>query len=154
MNVYIIVGGGKTKIGLSARPVERLVGMQVGSPAILSLMGYVRGTQHAESMLHEFYADRRAHGEWFEGEFTEEETELALKMVAAHTRVPGKIQRPHGIRGPVRRLPDTPTWTDPQWELWESIPNPLNPEALAQMLATEDSPALQEVLRRALSLCA
>lgn len=55
------------KIGVADKPEERRRMLQVGSPAILSILG-VMETDDAPALerdLHQRFADLRAHGEWF-----------------------------------------------------------------------------------------
>lgn len=65
--IYFIqsVGGGPIKIGVSDDPRRRLADLQVGSPAVLRLIGTAAGDQRREAALHRRLAEHRLHGEWF-----------------------------------------------------------------------------------------
>jgi hypothetical protein len=54
------------KIGFTtASPFERLKALQTGSPLILKVWAYVRGTEQLEAALHLAFDGYRSHGEWF-----------------------------------------------------------------------------------------
>jgi len=66
--VYLIICRNFVKIGYTARSVvERLMGLQVGSPYELSLWGTVGDINESfEHKLHQRYSAFRVRGEWFE----------------------------------------------------------------------------------------
>jgi hypothetical protein len=66
--VYFIqpAGGGLIKIGVAARPKQRLYHLQTGSPVELRLVGTLPGGQPLEAELHQRFAEHRVRGEWFE----------------------------------------------------------------------------------------
>lgn len=64
--VYFIRGCGLIKIGRAMDPLRRLKGLQLGSPATLSLACAVPGGGDLEKTLHHFFGVERRHGEWFE----------------------------------------------------------------------------------------
>ncbi|HZP54983.1 GIY-YIG nuclease family protein [Actinocrinis sp.] len=66
---YVIGSSGNrlVKIGTTTGSVEqRLANLQVGSPHRLHLILAVRTNARAERALHEYFAPRRCHGEWFD----------------------------------------------------------------------------------------
>lgn len=65
--VYVMECAGYYKIGWSASsPRKRLLGVQVGSPLPVSLVGVTEGTQITEAHWHEVFEAKRVRGEWFE----------------------------------------------------------------------------------------
>lgn len=64
--VYVLECGGYYKIGFSKNPLERVRQLQTGCPFRLHLVGTVTAPQTAEFALHNKYADKRMHGEWFQ----------------------------------------------------------------------------------------
>ncbi|CAL9648598.1 GIY-YIG nuclease family protein [Streptomyces sp. enrichment culture] len=54
------------KIGVATRPEARLDDLRVGSPVPLHLIWKTRGGRALESVLHEYFAPYRIHGEWFD----------------------------------------------------------------------------------------
>ena len=66
--VYFIVGGGKTKIGISISPEKRLAEFRVGSPASLTIAYAAEGAHILEHKIWTYLAARHSHGEWFHGE--------------------------------------------------------------------------------------
>jgi hypothetical protein len=65
--IYAIDGTetGLVKFGFSADPIGRLRELRTGSPARLALLAMAPGGMEAEARIHEHFADRRSHGEWF-----------------------------------------------------------------------------------------
>jgi hypothetical protein len=55
--------GGPVKIGFSVKPIERLKGLQTGSPVKLKILGLINEDQ--EDKLHNKFHNFRLHGEWF-----------------------------------------------------------------------------------------
>ncbi len=58
----------RVKIGLSKDVRARVRKLQTGSPYELALMGWIIGSndRSLEKKLHEHFADRNLHGEWFQ----------------------------------------------------------------------------------------
>lgn len=65
-HVYVIECGGYYKIGFSRNPANRARQLQAGCPFRLHLVGCVSAPMTAETQLHNTYADKRIHGEWFQ----------------------------------------------------------------------------------------
>ncbi len=63
---FISDSSGSIKIGFSANPAERLIGLKVGTTCDLKLLGFVEGSRSQEKQLHAFLADYRINGEWFD----------------------------------------------------------------------------------------
>jgi predicted GIY-YIG superfamily endonuclease len=67
--VYVVRGKrGLLKIGLTNNVKRRMASLQNGSSQVLRLvkvLGPIRGAYHIEQALHEAFADKRQHGEWF-----------------------------------------------------------------------------------------
>jgi hypothetical protein len=66
--VYFIqaVRTGKIKIGFTVNPKSRLRSMQTGSSSKLKLLSLWPATRAAERKLHEYFAEYRRDGEWFQ----------------------------------------------------------------------------------------
>jgi hypothetical protein len=66
--IYVIgsAGGGIVKIGRSLDVARRLRDIQRMSPVQLRVLWHKPGGQALESALHQEFADRRSHGEWFD----------------------------------------------------------------------------------------
>lgn len=66
-SVYFIGSeSGPIKIGIAARPLDRLRGLQTGHHEKLELLATCAGGQPQERDYHKRFADRRLSGEWFE----------------------------------------------------------------------------------------
>lgn len=65
--VYLIFGGGLTKIGASHDPIGRMATFQPMSPAILELRLVIWASAHSwlESELHSRFRKQKSHGEWY-----------------------------------------------------------------------------------------
>ena len=65
--VYLVQGGGLTKIGITGNIVKRFGSLSSSSPVVLSLHHQVHCANAAEieKQLHVKYASDRRHGEWF-----------------------------------------------------------------------------------------
>lgn len=65
--VYIVRGDpGVFKIGFTTKhPIDRLSGLQVGSPTKLKLAMFFRAKRDAEVRLHDRFCHKHMHGEWF-----------------------------------------------------------------------------------------
>jgi hypothetical protein len=65
--IYFIQGEGipLIKIGFTVRIEQRLAGLQIGSPVLLSVVAQCTGTLRGELLLHQTFNYCRAHGEWF-----------------------------------------------------------------------------------------
>ena len=57
---------GPIKIGVSAKPKNRLRYLQTSNPLKLKIIGKFRGNEQDESALHQLLASARLTGEWFE----------------------------------------------------------------------------------------
>jgi hypothetical protein len=57
--------GGPIKIGSSHRLRERNQHLKSHSPIPIKIIAAVRGSRRHERGLHEYFADHRSHGEWF-----------------------------------------------------------------------------------------
>jgi T5orf172 domain len=75
--VYFIAGGDLVKIGKTFDVEARLRGLQCGSPVPLTLLKTTPGYTELETALHNHFADRRRHGEWFDVTLAEVDTCLA-----------------------------------------------------------------------------
>lgn len=66
--VYLVEGGGRFKIGISADPAARLASLQTGSPFLLRLVCSREFADAAavERELHMRMGAHRIHGEWFD----------------------------------------------------------------------------------------
>lgn len=65
--VYFIgAASGPIKIGIAAKPKERLKGLQTGHHEKLEILAICEGGQAREREYHETFSKRRVHGEWFE----------------------------------------------------------------------------------------
>lgn len=65
--IYFIQAGEQhIKIGVAFKPANRMRELQVGNPFQLHLRAEINGNRQREMYLHEFYANERARGEWFE----------------------------------------------------------------------------------------
>lgn len=75
--VYVIAGGGYTKVGVTVDVDQRLRALQIASPHRLRVVAVVPGGVSLERGLVYVMAQRyaRAQGEWFEGELSEERAE-------------------------------------------------------------------------------
>ncbi len=58
--------GGPIKIGVSRDPVRRVRALSIGSPDAIELLATLPGGVWLEGKLHEYFADYRLHGEWFD----------------------------------------------------------------------------------------
>jgi hypothetical protein len=77
-HVYFIYDGEFTKIGITAGDVKvRMSSLQ--SPRELVCLGTLPGDRELERRLHGLFAERRARGEWFEGEIGVECAEKAIQ---------------------------------------------------------------------------
>lgn len=56
---------GFCKIGFSKKPFVRMLCIQTGSPFILEMFGYLKGTTKDEKYYHRKFSKYRSHGEWF-----------------------------------------------------------------------------------------
>jgi hypothetical protein len=132
--VYLVCGGGKTKIGLATDPVQRLQALQACCPVPLRLLGAIESNAHGESLLHALFAERRTHNEWFEGEFTEEEKIFAFDILKAHSRLSERGEIDAHELVPVKRRSDqtksqrkaeaeeaTKGWTREQYRAFSSL---------------------------------
>lgn len=63
--VYLLRGGGLTKIGYSTDVKARLAAIRSHSPAPVQLVWLTPGGVELERSLHEEFAPSRRHGEWF-----------------------------------------------------------------------------------------
>lgn len=119
--IYFIAGGGKTKIGIAAKPEMRLRTIQANSPVPLRLLGSMRGSWYGESILHRHFNDRHSHGEWFNGEFSNKDIQEAVKVIQDHSRQGTKPRKTNKTR-PHRNVYKN-NWTPEQWlehdKLWE-----------------------------------
>jgi hypothetical protein len=72
--VYFIQGvdGGPVKIGVALNPEKRFRTIQSCSPVLLCLLRTIPARANTEKELHERFADRRLHGEWFEDSILED----------------------------------------------------------------------------------
>ena len=59
---------GPIKIGVSARPRNRLRELQVANPSKLKILSKFRGDEQDESALHRLLVRARLNGEWFQRE--------------------------------------------------------------------------------------
>lgn len=64
--IYFVAGAGLIKIGVTTDVSTRFRGLCNSSPVPLELLGSYPGTRYDEGDLHEKFAHRRKHGEWFE----------------------------------------------------------------------------------------
>lgn len=104
MQVYFIAGGGKTKVGISRDPAKRLATIVAHSPEPDLRVVYAEpGGQALERAVHEYLDPRHSHGEWFHGEMTAEEAELALAAARSETTALGPAGR-RGVRDRLRGL--------------------------------------------------
>jgi Meiotically Up-regulated Gene 113 (MUG113) protein len=64
--IYIMRAGPYFKIGYTESwPTGRLQQIQISNPEPVYLIGVTAGTMQEEKRLHETYAAKRSHGEWF-----------------------------------------------------------------------------------------
>lgn len=64
--VYVMQSGPYYKIGFTASdPAKRLTEIQVANPRPVFLVGAIQGTMQDERRLHQVYAAKRTHREWF-----------------------------------------------------------------------------------------
>jgi len=64
--IYIIQAeNGLCKIGISTNPKRRLSTLQTGSPVSLKLIFQFEGNYDTEEQLHNMFAHKQQHGEWF-----------------------------------------------------------------------------------------
>lgn len=56
---------GKVKIGWSANPLARQIGLQIGNPNELILLGTMPGGAKEEEKLHRLFSSEHKRGEWF-----------------------------------------------------------------------------------------
>jgi hypothetical protein len=66
MVYFIGSASGPIKIGIAARPTDRLKGLQTGHHERLELLATCQGGQELERAYHKRFAARRLNGEWFE----------------------------------------------------------------------------------------
>jgi len=64
--LYLIGCGKYVKIGVSARPWERLAEFQTGNPEPLEMLAIGPGDHAFESELHRLFGEYRGIGEWFQ----------------------------------------------------------------------------------------
>lgn len=65
--LYFIRSGNYVKIGVSARPWERLAEFQTANPEPLEMLAVGPGDYGFESELHRLFGEHRGVGEWFRG---------------------------------------------------------------------------------------
>ena len=65
--IYFIRSGQYVKIGVSARPWERLAEFQTANPEPLEMLAVGPGDYGFESELHRLFGEHRRAGEWFRG---------------------------------------------------------------------------------------
>lgn len=87
MQVYFVTSCGLTKVGYSKNLKRRVCGLRDGSAAPVELVHSTPGGRQLEQAIHDQLAERRHHGEWFDGELTKEECE----QLAAHCRDRGGL---------------------------------------------------------------
>lgn len=75
--VYFIACGDLVKIGKTFDIEARIRDLQCGSPVLLTLLKTTPGYSELESALHNHFADRRRHGEWFDVTLAEVDAFLA-----------------------------------------------------------------------------
>lgn len=63
--VYCIGDGTAVKIGYSVAPAKRVPELQTGNPRILTLLGFIKGTEADERALHRKYRKDNILQEWF-----------------------------------------------------------------------------------------
>lgn len=64
--IYVMECAGYYKVGWTATsPRRRLLGVQVGSPLPVTLVGVIEGSQTMEAEWHQAFRDKRVRGEWF-----------------------------------------------------------------------------------------
>jgi hypothetical protein len=64
--IYVMECAGYYKIGwTAASPRQRMVGIQVGNPLPVTLVGVIEGSQAAEAEWHAAFKDKWVRGEWF-----------------------------------------------------------------------------------------
>lgn len=77
--VYLFRSGDKYKIGQSVTPEKRIQSMTLPHKPEILVVHYTEQWKEAERELHMRFADKRAHGEWFE--FTKEEIPEVEKAI-------------------------------------------------------------------------
>lgn len=73
MYIYFIIGGGKTKVGISSNVGGRFKVLQSNSPVKLVLVYVAPGNHKLEQAIHQRLKEKHAWGEWFNGEVTPDE---------------------------------------------------------------------------------
>jgi hypothetical protein len=63
--IYAIQSGDAVKIGFAAEPARRVSELNVGSPSIHRLLGFIEGTKEQEAEAHRLLRRWRVRGEWF-----------------------------------------------------------------------------------------
>lgn len=68
MPVYFVKGErtGLVKIGVATDVKQRLIGLQIGSPDRLCLIGTVEGDAKTEGQFHALFREKNVFGEWFQ----------------------------------------------------------------------------------------
>lgn len=88
--IYVMECAGYYKIGWTTySPKKRLIGVQVGSPLPVSLVGVIEGSQFIEAEWHEAFKDKRVRGEWFA--LTEEDIARILHDTVGIDDLPGEF---------------------------------------------------------------
>jgi hypothetical protein len=64
-HIYFVQCSRFVKVGYSGNPARRLLGLQIGNPYELKLLGTVRGSQSGEEALHELLRKYHHKFEWF-----------------------------------------------------------------------------------------
>ena len=66
--VYLIYSGGRSKIGISTEPDERIHTIKIDSPfpVFTICVRYFYSAKKVEKLLHKYYWEFRIKGEWFE----------------------------------------------------------------------------------------
>ncbi len=82
---------GPIKIGCSELPMQRLRMVEIWSPVLLEMIGYVPGGHDAERVIHYMFGNLRLHGEWFTA--TPELTRFVAETVALG-RIPPSVVIP------------------------------------------------------------
>ena len=88
--IYVMECAGYYKIGWTASsPRKRLLGVQVGSPLQVELVGVVEGSQANEAEWHQVFRDKRVRGEWFA--LTDEDVSCILHESLGIDTLPGEF---------------------------------------------------------------
>ncbi|WP_371594732.1 GIY-YIG nuclease family protein [Streptomyces virginiae] len=120
--VYLIgsVGSSLVKIGVTTQLAARLRSLQSSSPVRLEVLWSTAGDRALETALHQRFADRRAHGEWFDFRGTSpvatlEEAAAELAGTPAwHAGLPGCAQCGH-TAADHRSAEGSCAWTGEFW---------------------------------------